>query len=362
MKKVPSEFFAPEVSAEVIGNLIFGYFESDGYVSREQTGGIRIGFTTTSEQLAQQVHWLLLRWGIGSSVQRRDPRAQRGGLVKGRRISGKLPTWEVRVSGVENVAAFADAIPMWGPRGQVVTRELAALDGRYRGSQRIYLPGEVVEPVLSHLEQRGVTALLAAQMIGESAGDPRGGMKVVLGASRMRRDRLQRLADALDDPFLDQILADQLWFSRIREILPARRARTFDVEAADLHNLVAEDVIVHNCAPPFKSAEFDILYGIGISREGSLIDLGVEQGIVRKSGAWYTYEGDQLGQGKENARSFLRENEDTANEIEKRIKEKLGIGARPDADAASSEPVPTAKAGNGAGAPRTLTTPPSVTV
>ena len=363
-KKVPSEFFAPEVSAEVVGNLIFGYFESDGYVSREQTGGIRIGFSTTSEQLAQQVHWLLLRWGIGSSVQRRDPRAQRGGLVKGRRISGKLPAWEVRVSGVENVAAFADAIPMWGPRGQVVTRELAALDGRYRGSQRIYLPGEVVEPVLSHLEQRGVTPQLAAQMIGESAGDPRGGMKVVLGASRMRRDRLQRLADALDDPFLDQILADQLWFSRIREILPARRARTFDVEAADLHNLVAEDVIVHNCAPPFKSAEFDILYGIGISREGSLIDLGVEQGIVRKSGAWYTYEGDQLGQGKENARNFLRENEDTANEIEKRIKEKLGIGARLDADATSSAPAPAAKVGNGAGngVPRNLTTAPGVTV
>ncbi len=363
-KKVPSEFFAPEVSPEVVGNLIFGYFESDGYVSREQTGGIRIGFSTTSEQLAQQVHWLLLRWGIGSSVQRRDPRAQRGGLVKGRRISGKLPAWEVRVSGVENVAAFAEAIPMWGPRGQVVTRELAALDGRYRGSQRIYLPGEVVEPVLSHLEQRGVTPQLAAQMIGESAGDPRGGMKVVLGASRMRRDRLQRLADALDDPFLDQILADQLWFSRIREILPARRARTFDVEAADLHNLVAEDVIVHNCAPPFKSAEFDILYGIGISREGSLIDLGVEQGIVRKSGAWYTYEGDQLGQGKENARNFLRENEDTANEIEKRIKEKLGIGARLDADATSSAPAPAVKVGNGAGngAPRTLTTAPGVTV
>jgi recombination protein RecA len=364
MKKVPPEFFAPEVSAEVVSNLIFGYFESDGYVSREQTGGIRIGFTTTSEQLAQQIHWLLLRWGIGSSVQRRDPRAQRGGLVKGRRISGKLPTWEVRVSGVENVAAFADAIPMWGPRGQVVTRELAALDGRYRGSQRIYLPEEVVGPVLSHLEQRGVTPQLAAQMIGENAGDPRGGMKVVLGASRMRRDRLQRLTDALDDPFLDQILADQLWFSRIREILPARRARTFDVEAADLHNLVAEDVVVHNCAPPFKSAEFDILYGIGISREGSLIDLGVEQGIVRKSGAWYTYEGDQLGQGKENARNFLRENEDTANEIEKRIKEKLGIGARLDADATSSAPAPAAKVGNGAGngAPRNLTTAPGVTV
>ena len=180
--------------------------------------------------------------------------------------------------------------------------------------------------MLSHLAQRGVTPLLAAQMIGESAGDPRGGMKVVLGSPRMRRDRVQRLADALDDPFLDQILADQLWFSRIREILPVRRTRTFDVEVADLHNLVAEDVVVHNCAPPFRSAEFDILYGNGISREGSLIDMGVEQGIVRKSGAWYTYEGDQLGQGKENARNFLRDNADLANEIEKRIKEKLGVG------------------------------------
>ncbi len=331
-KKIPSEFFAPEVSAEVVSNLIFGLFETDGYISREQTGGIRIGFTTTSEQLAQQIHWLLLRWGIGSGIQRRDPRAQRGGIIKGRRISGKHAVWEVRVSGVDNVVAFADAIPMWGPRGQMVTRELAALDKRHRGSQRIYLSGDIVEPVLSHLEQRGLTPLLAAQMIGESAGDPRGGMKVVLGASRMRRDRLQRLADALDDPFLDQILADQLWFSRIREILPARRVRTFDVEASDLHNLAAEDVIVHNCAPPFRSAEFDILYGIGISREGSLIDMGVEQGIVRKSGAWYTYEGDQLGQGKENARNFLHDNPDMANEIEKRIKEKLGVGPRIDAD------------------------------
>ncbi|MGH3237794.1 MAG: hypothetical protein ACRDOH_31960, partial [Streptosporangiaceae bacterium] len=204
-------------------------------------------------------------------------------------------------------------------------------------------------------------------MIGESAGDPRGGMKVVLGNLRMCRDRLQRLADALDDPFLDQILADQLWFSRIREILPARRVRTFDLEVADLHNLVAEDVIVHNCAPPFRSAEFDILYGIGISREGSLIDLGVEQGIVRKSGAWYTYGGDQLGQGKENARNFLHDNPDMANEIEKRIKEKLGIGPRLDADVGNAS-VDTTSNGNGpapsrtAPPSRTATTVPGVTV
>jgi recombination protein RecA len=159
-------------------------------------------------------------------------------------------------------------------------------------------------------------------------------MKVVLGASRLRRDRVQRLADGLDDSFLQDILADQLWFSRVAEILPARRRRTFDVEVADLHNLVAEDVVVHNCAPPFKTAEFDIIFGTGISREGGLIDLGVEQSIVRKSGAWYTYEGDQLGQGKENSRNFLRDNPDLANEIEKKIKEKLGVGPRVDAEAA----------------------------
>ncbi len=139
--------------------------------------------------------------------------------------------------------------------------------------------------------------------------------------------------------------------------LDVRRIETLKDGTDAVGNRTRVKVVKNKCAPPFKSAEFDILYGIGISREGSLIDLGVEQGIVRKSGAWYTYEGDQLGQGKENARNFLRENEDTANEIEKRIKEKLGIGARLDADATSSEPVPAVKAGNGAGAPRNLTTP-----
>ncbi|HEX3921804.1 MAG TPA: hypothetical protein VHY31_05940, partial [Streptosporangiaceae bacterium] len=88
------------------------------------------------------------------------------------------------------------------------------------------------------------------------------------------------------------------------------------------------------------------LYGVGISREGSLIDLGVEHAIVRKSGAWYTYEGDQLGQGKENARNFLKENPDLANEIEKKIKEKLGVGPRLDAPASAAG----AAAGAGAGA------------
>ncbi|MEQ0725710.1 hypothetical protein ABLO01_10800, partial [Mycobacterium tuberculosis] len=116
--------------------------------------------------------------------------------------------------------------------------------------------------------------------------------------------------------------------SRRRFSAPSCRAGTnVRLEVEELHTLVAEGVVVHNCSPPFKQAEFDILYGKGISREGSLIDMGVDQGLIRKSGAWFTYEGEQLGQGKENARNFLVENADVADEIEKKIKEKLGIGA-----------------------------------
>jgi recombination protein RecA len=114
--------------------------------------------------------------------------------------------------------------------------------------------------------------------------------------------------------------------------LDIRRIETLKDGTDAVGNRTKVKVVKNKLAPPFKTAEFDILYGIGISREGSLIDLGVEQSIVRKAGAWYTYDGDQLGQGKENARNFLRDNPDLANEIEKKIKEKLGVGARLDAD------------------------------
>ena len=120
--------------------------------------------------------------------------------------------------------------------------------------------------------------------------------------------------------------------------LDIRRIETLKDGTDSVGSRTRVKVVKNKCSPPFKTAEFDILYGIGISREGSLIDLGVEQSIVRKAGAWYTYEGDQLGQGKENARNFLRENPDLANEIEKKIKEKLGVGARIDADAPGPRP------------------------
>lgn len=85
-------------------------------------------------------------------------------------------------------------------------------------------------------------------------------------------------------------------------------------------------VVKNKMAPPFKVAEFDILYGEGISREGGLLDLGVDTGVVRKSGAWYTYGTDQLGQGKENSRNFLKDNPQLAAEIEEKILAALGVG------------------------------------
>src|SRR5580658_5046481 len=124
--------------------------------------------------------------------------------------------------------------------------------------------------------------------------------------------------------------------------LDVRRIETLKDGNEPVGNRTRVKVVKNKMASPFKVAEFDILYGIGISREGSLIDLGVEQSIVRKSGAWYTYDGDQLGQGKENARNYLRENPDMANEIEKKIKEKLGVGAKLDAEVPANGAVPAA--------------------
>jgi recombination protein RecA len=108
--------------------------------------------------------------------------------------------------------------------------------------------------------------------------------------------------------------------------LDIRRIETLKDGTEAVGNRTRVKVVKNKMAPPFKQAEFDILYGVGISREGSLIDFGVEHAIVKKSGAWYTYDGEQLGQGKENARNFLIKNTDVAAEIEAKIKQKLGIG------------------------------------
>jgi recombination protein RecA len=96
-------------------------------------------------------------------------------------------------------------------------------------------------------------------------------------------------------------------------------------------------VVKNKVSPPFKSAEFDILYGEGISREGEIIDMGVAAKILDKSGAWYAYNGEKIGQGKDNAREFLRENADLAVEIENKVREAMGIPLLPTDGVAAAE-------------------------
>jgi recombination protein RecA len=192
-----------------------------------------------------------------------------------------------------------------------------------------------------------VAALVPKAEIEGEMGDSHVGLQ-----ARLMSQALRKITGALNQAKTTAIFTNQLrekvgvmfgspettsggkalkFYASVR--LDVRRIETLKDGTDAVGNRTRVKVVKNKMSPPFKVAEFDILYGVGISREGSLIDLGVEQGIVRKSGAWYTYEGDQLGQGKENARNFLRENPDVANEIEKRIKEKLGVGARLDADA-----------------------------
>jgi len=98
-------------------------------------------------------------------------------------------------------------------------------------------------------------------------------------------------------------------------------------------------VVKNKLAPPFRMAEFDIIYGQGVSKEGSLIDVGVTLEIIKKSGAWFTYEGEQLGQGKENARAFLKEHADLATEIDRKIRAEVGLVGFQDDDGTADRPV-----------------------
>ncbi len=107
-------------------------------------------------------------------------------------------------------------------------------------------------------------------------------------------------------------------------------------------------VVKNKVSPPFKTADFDILYGEGISREGEIIDMGVTAKVIEKSGAWYAYNGEKIGQGKDNAREFLRENRDLAREIENKVRASLGVPLLPGAE--SPAPPAPSKAGRKAGA------------
>jgi recombination protein RecA len=113
------------------------------------------------------------------------------------------------------------------------------------------------------------------------------------------------------------------FYSSVR--LDIRRIESIKDGVEVVGNRTRVKVVKNKVAPPFKQAEFDIMYGRGISREGSLIDVGVDLGLVKKSGAWYTYEGEQLGQGRENAKQFLTDNPEVMVEINDRIRKQVGL-------------------------------------
>jgi recombination protein RecA len=204
-----------------------------------------------------------------------------------------------------------------------------------------------------------VAALVPRAEIEGEMGDSHVGLQ-----ARLMSQALRKLTGAISNSKTTTIFINQLrekvgvmfgspetttggralkFYSSVR--LDVRRIETLKDGQDAVGNRVRVKVVKNKMAPPFRQSEFDILFGEGISREGNLIDLAVENGIARKAGAWYTYEGDQLGQGKENARKHLKDNPDLADEIEKKIKEKLGIGpqlnvpADAPADAAAEPPV-----------------------
>ncbi|MFY7819442.1 MAG: recombinase RecA [Rhodoluna sp.] len=185
-----------------------------------------------------------------------------------------------------------------------------------------------------------VAALVPRAEIEGEMGDSHVGLQ-----ARLMSQALRKLTGALSTTNTTMIFINQLrekigvffgspettaggkalkFYASVR--LDIRRIETLKDGQDAVGNRTRVKVVKNKMAAPFKQAEFDILYGAGISREGSLIDFGVEHEIVKKSGAWYTYEGDQLGQGKENSRNFLINNPKVAEEIEKKIKSKLGIG------------------------------------
>ena len=221
----------------------------------------------------------------------------------------------------EQALEIADMLVRSGALALIVIDSVAAL------TPRAEIEGEMGD---SHV---GLQARLMSQALRKMTGALHGAGTTAIFINQLR----EKIGVMFGSPETTTGGKALKFYSSIR--LDVRRIETLKDGTDMVGNRTRVKVVKNKMAPPFKQAEFDILYGQGISREGSLIDLGVDQGIIRKAGAWFTYDADQLGQGKENARTYLKTNPDIANEIEKRIKEKMGIGPQLDAPAAGSAPV-----------------------
>jgi recombination protein RecA len=288
-----------------------------------------------------------------------------GGLPRGRVVeiygpesSGKTTVALHAVANAQKaggIAAFIDAEHALDPeyaKNLGVDTDALLVSQPDTGEQALEIADMLIRSgALDVIVIDSVAALVPRAEIEGEMGDSHVGLQ-----ARLMSQALRKITGALSNSKTTAIFINQLrekigvmfgspetttggkalkFYASVR--LDVRRIETLKDGTEPVGNRTRCKVVKNKMAPPFKQAEFDILYGKGISREGGLIDLGVEHGFVRKSGAWYTYEGDQLGQGKENARAFLRDNPDLGNELEKKIKEKLGIGPKVDAPAEVAE-------------------------
>lgn len=207
----------------------------------------------------------------------------------------------------EQALEIADTLVRSGALALIVIDSVAAL------TPRAEIEGEMGD---SHV---GLQARLMSQALRKMTGALKSANTTAIFINQLR----EKIGVMFGSPETTTGGRALKFYSSVR--LDVRRIETLKDGSEMVGNRTRVKVVKNKVAPPFKQAEFDIIYGEGISREGSLIDMGVTNGIIRKAGAWFTYEADQLGQGKENARNFLKNNPKIAEEIERRIRAALGV-------------------------------------
>ena len=207
----------------------------------------------------------------------------------------------------EQALEIADTLVRSGALALIVIDSVAAL------TPRAEIEGEMGD---SHV---GLQARLMSQALRKMTGALKSANTTAIFINQLR----EKIGVMFGSPETTTGGRALKFYSSVR--LDVRRIETLKDGSEMVGNRTRVKVVKNKVAPPFKQAEFDIIYGEGISREGSLIDMGVANGIIRKAGAWFTYESDQLGQGKENARNFLRNNPKIAEEIDRRIRAALGV-------------------------------------
>ena len=289
-----------------------------------------------------------------------------GGLPRGRVVeiygpesSGKTTVALHAVANAQKaggVAAFIDAEHALDPdyaRKLGVDTDALLISQPDSGEQALEIADMLIRSgALDIIVIDSVAALVPRAEIDGEMGDSHVGLQ-----ARLMSQALRKMTGAINGSGTTAVFINQLrekigvmfgspetttggkalkFYASVR--LDVRRIETLKDGTDMVGNRTKVKVVKNKLAPPFKIAEFDIMYGQGISREGSLIDVGVELGFVRKSGAWYTYEGDQLGQGKENSRQFLRDNPDLAEELDRRIKAHLGVGAQAEVEVEADDP------------------------